>query len=81
MSSIKPLILEMALIGALALLTGTYVTIPTILAYTDLNQKTYGDANERPGWDPNGSPKQHCIGCIEYFAPGYSEPNELIIRR
>jgi hypothetical protein len=68
------LIVGMALLGALALLTGTFVTLPAVLAIGDPNEKSYGDPKELPGWDPNGSPKQHCIGCIEYFAPGYSDP-------
>lgn len=82
MSKIRPLFIGIALLGALALMTGTLVVVPAaVYAIGDPNEKSYGDPNERPGWDPNGSPKQHCIGCIEYFAPGYGDPDELIIRR
>jgi hypothetical protein len=39
----------MAIIGALALLTGTIVTMLTAFAYADPNQKVIGDPNERSG--------------------------------
>ena len=39
MSYKNTLIVGMAVIGALALLTGTFVTIPTVLAYSDPNER------------------------------------------
>jgi len=52
MSKIRPLILGMALLGALALMTGTFVTIPAVFAYGDHDEKSIGDPSIRSIGDP-----------------------------
>ena len=67
MSQIKPLILGMALIGALALLTGTFVTIPTTNAlspvYTGGIWAEETSEQQATEFGPSGEAEQHCIGC------------------
>ena len=66
MSYKNTLIVGMAVIGALALLTGTFVTIPTVLAYTDPNQRSIGDPDERSG---------------SLYIRGYDDPDLRILVR
>ncbi len=46
------LIVGMAVIGALALLTGTIVTMPAAFAISDPNEKSIGDPSIRTIGDP-----------------------------
>ena len=52
MSYKNTLIVGMAVIGALALLTGTIVTMPAAFAYGDPNEKSIGDPSIRTIGDP-----------------------------
>jgi putative lipase involved disintegration of autophagic bodies len=55
MSYKNMLIVGMALIGALALLTGILVTIPTVLAFEDPNLKSVEVPNQKRYTDPDAN--------------------------
>ena len=76
MNSKNTLITGMALIGELALLTGTFVTMPSIFAFGDSG---ISDSDANFIGDPDQSSRlQHCIGSGKtYFDP---DANKVGIR-
>ena len=67
--------------GALALLTGTFVTLPAVLAIGDPNEKSYGDPKELPGWDPMVLQNNTVLVVLNTLLQDIAIPNELIFGR